>query len=42
MGASRSFEVGYRMPDSSAADVVTARATGAGGVVCVASATLPA
>jgi hypothetical protein len=33
---------GYRMPDYGAADVVTARATGPGGAVCVASATLPA
>jgi hypothetical protein len=42
MGAGRSFEVGYRTPDYSAADVVTARATGPRGIVCVASATLPA
>jgi hypothetical protein len=42
MGAGRAFEVGYRTPDYSAADVVTARATGPRGIVCVASATLPA
>ena len=41
-GQSRSFEVDRRMPDYSGADGVTARATGPGGVVCVASATLPA
>lgn len=41
-GASRSFEVDRRMPDYSGADGVTARATGPGGVVCVASAMLPA
>ena len=41
-GPSRSFEVDRRMPDYSGADGVTARATGPGGVVCVASATLPA
>ena len=34
--------VGYRMPDYSAADAVTARATGPRGIVCVASATLAA
>ena len=41
-GPSRSFEVDRRMPDYSGADGVTARATGPRGVVCVASATLPA
>ena len=41
-GSSRSFEVDRRMPDYSGADGVTARATGPRGVVCVASATLPA
>jgi hypothetical protein len=42
MGSGRSFEVGYRMPDYSAADAVTVRATGPRGIVCVASATLAA
>jgi hypothetical protein len=41
-GPSRSFEVDRRMADYSGADGVTARATGPGGVVCVASATLRA
>jgi hypothetical protein len=41
-GASRSFEVDRRMSDYSGADSVTARATGPGGIVCVASAMLPA
>jgi hypothetical protein len=41
-GVSRSFSVGYRVPDYSGADVVTARAVGPRGVVCFASATMPA
>jgi hypothetical protein len=41
-GASRSFEVSYRMPDYSGADAVTVRAAGPRGLVCVAAATLPA
>ena len=40
-GPSRSFSVGYRLPDYSGADLVTARAVGPRGVVCTASATLP-
>jgi hypothetical protein len=41
-GASRSFEVSYRMPDYSGADAVAVRAAGPRGLVCVAAATLPA
>jgi hypothetical protein len=41
-GASRSFEVSYRMPDYSGADTVAVRAAGPRGLVCVAAATLPA
>jgi hypothetical protein len=41
-GPRRSFEVDRRMPDYSGADGVTARATGPRGIVCVASAMLPA
>jgi hypothetical protein len=40
-GPSRSFEIAHRMPDYSGADAVTARGVGPGGLVCVASATLP-
>jgi hypothetical protein len=40
-GPSRSFSVGYTVPDYSGADLVTARAVGPRGVVCSASATLP-
>lgn len=40
-GPSRSFSVGYRLPDWSGADVVTARAVGPRGGVCTATATLP-
>lgn len=41
VGPSHSFSVGYRVPDYSGADLVTARAVGPRGVVCSASATLP-
>ncbi|MEA2157056.1 MAG: hypothetical protein QOE11_3196 [Solirubrobacteraceae bacterium] len=41
IGASRSFSVGYRLPDYAGADAVTARAVGPRGVVCTASVTLP-
>jgi hypothetical protein len=39
--SSGSFSVFYRLPDYSGADTVTARATGARGGVCSATATLP-
>ena len=40
-GRSRSFHVEYRLADYSGADRVTGRAVGPGGLVCVATATMP-
>ena len=40
-GTAHYFSFGYRLPDYSGADMVTARAVGPRGVACWASATLP-